>query len=100
MAHVPHPTGRVEITRNDILRRDLDDLVIKHGTQGCVVLSGRLISPYSGELVEFVRDSGGGAIEIDHVVSLSDAWQKGAQAWDEDTLRTFGNDPLNLLAVE
>lgn len=86
--------------RNDILRRDLDDLVIKHGTQGCVVQSGQLTSPYSGETVAFVRDSSGGSIEIDHVVALSDAWQKGAQAWDEDTLRTFGNDPLNLLAVE
>ncbi|WP_237565296.1 GmrSD restriction endonuclease domain-containing protein [Ornithinimicrobium cavernae] len=86
--------------RNDILRRDLTDLVIKHDTRGCVALSGTLHSPYSGETIAFVRDSTGGAIEIDHVVALSDAWQKGAQAWDEDTLRTFGNDPLNLLAVE
>lgn len=86
--------------RNDILRRDLDDLVIKPDTQGCVVLSGTLTSPYSGDTIDFVRDSTGGSIEIDHVVSLSDAWQKGAQEWDEYTLRTFGNDPLNLLAVE
>nr|WP_306270235.1 DUF1524 domain-containing protein [Ornithinimicrobium sp. HY1793] len=86
--------------RNDILRRDLADLVTKAGTQGCVALSGTLTSPYSGETIDFVRDSTGGSIEIDHVVALSDAWQKGAQAWDEDTLRTFGNDPLNLLAVE
>lgn len=33
------------------------------------------------------------------MVSLSDAWQKGAQAWDAATLQEFGNDPLNLLAV-
>ena len=86
--------------RNDILRRDLDDIVIKHGTQGCVVETGTLTDPYSGDAIDFVRGGAdGGGIEIDHVVALSDAWQKGAQAWDEDVFRTFGNDPLNLLAV-
>jgi hypothetical protein len=34
------------------------------------------------------------------VVALSDAWQKGAQQWSASQRREFGNDPLNLLAVD
>ena len=38
-------------------------------------------------------------MQIDHVVALSDAWQKGAQQWDAATLRNFANDPINLQAT-
>lgn len=38
-------------------------------------------------------------IQIDHVVALSDSWQKGAQAWDPIKRRNFANDPLNLQAT-
>src|SRR5699024_4130999 len=40
------------------------------------------------------------AVQIDHVVALSDAWQKGAQQLTADQRRTFSNDPMNLLAVD
>jgi hypothetical protein len=40
------------------------------------------------------------AVQIDHVVALSDAWQKGAQQLSADTRRVFANDSLNLLAVD
>ena len=40
-----------------------------------------------------------GAVHIEHVVSLSDAWHKGARDWDEQGRRDFANDPHNLLAV-
>lgn len=84
-------------TRNDILRRDLVDVVSKSGSNGCAVLSGVLNDPYTGTVVEFLRGPGTSAeVQIDHVVALSDAWQKGAQQWDELTRRNFGNDPLNL----
>lgn len=39
-------------------------------------------------------------VQIDHVVALSDAWQKGAQQWTPARRLAFGNDPLNLLAVD
>ena len=39
-------------------------------------------------------------MQIDHVVALSDAWQKGAQALDATRRTAFANDPLNLLAVD
>lgn len=84
-------------TRNDILRRDLVDVVSRPGSNGCAVLSGVLNDPYTGNVVEFLRGPGTSAeVQIDHVVALSDAWQKGAQQWDEFTRRNFGNDPLNL----
>jgi len=37
------------------------------------------------------------AVQIDHLVSLSDAWYKGAREWDEQRRRDFANDPRNLL---
>lgn len=84
-------------TRNDVLRRDLVDVVIKPGSNGCTVLTGMLNDPYTGTVVEFIRGPGTSAeVQIDHVVALSEAWQKGAQQWDEFTRRNFGNDPLNL----
>ena len=87
-------------TRNDILRRDLVDVVIKPGSNGCAVLSGVLDDPYTGTVVEFQRGPGTSAeVQIDHVVALSDAWQTGAQQWDEITRRKFANDPANLQAT-
>jgi len=88
-------------TRNDILSRDLTKVTYKDGTHDCVVLTGRLSDPYTATKVSFVRGQDTStAVQIDHVVALSDAWQKGAQKLDEDTRKAFANDPLNLLAVD
>ena len=87
-------------TRNDILRRDLRDITVKPGTRDCVVLSGVLDGPYTGERIEFVRGQDTSSqVQVDHVVALSDAWQKGAQQMTPEQRRDFANDPLNLLAV-
>ena len=88
-------------TRNDILRRDLTRTTLKPGTRGCVVLKGTLNDPYTGTVIAFVRGQGtSNAVQIDHVVALSDAWQKGAQRWSTARRTAFANDPLNLLAVD
>ncbi|MGV8977173.1 MAG: HNH endonuclease family protein [Cellulomonas sp.] len=87
-------------TRNDILARDLTGTTFKPGTSDCVVLAGTLDDPYSGEVRQFVRGAGSAAVQIDHVVALSDAWQKGAQQWAPATREAFANDPANLLAVD
>lgn len=88
-------------TRNDILRRDLTAAVLKDGTNGCVVTAGVLQDPYSGATIAFVRGpETSPAVQIDHVIALSDSWQKGAQQWDTATREAFANDPLNLLAVD
>ena len=88
-------------TRNDILRRDLAGIVLKPGTHGCLVLTGSLADPYTGTRIDFVRGRGtSSAVQVDHVVALSDAWQKGARRWSTETRTAFANDPLNLLAVD
>lgn len=87
--------------RNDMLRRDLKDLTTKPGTQGCVILTGVLDDPFTGKTINFVRgQTTSTAVQIDHLVALSDAWQKGAQQMSEEDRLFFANDPLNLLAVD
>lgn len=85
--------------RNIILQRDLSDVVL--ADDGCTVLSGTLEDPYTGKTIAFERGSTtSSAVQIDHVVALSDAWQKGAQQMDVADRAAFANDPLNLLAVD
>ena len=87
-------------TRNDILARDLQEITFKPGTRDCVVLTGVLHGPYTGDVVAFQRGQGTSSlVQIDHVVAMSDAWQKGAQQLTEEQRRDFANDPLNLMAV-
>lgn len=88
-------------TRNDILKRDLSDELFKEKTRQCVVLSGTLIDPYSGETINFVRGNVSSMeVQIDHVVALSNAWQTGAFKLTIKDRTAFANDPLNLLAVK
>ncbi|QXG77842.1 DUF1524 domain-containing protein [Modestobacter sp. L9-4] len=88
-------------TRNDVLGRDLTAEAFKPGTHDCVVVSGQLADPYSGKAISFVRGQDtSAAVQIDHVVALSNAWQTGAQALDAARRTALANDPLNLLAVD
>ncbi|WP_240372603.1 HNH endonuclease family protein [Brevibacterium zhoupengii] len=84
-------------TRNDALRRDLKDLEIEAETNGCVAVAGELDDDYLGESHAFERGSAN--VDIDQIVSASNAWQTGASGMSVDELREFGNDPLNLLTV-
>lgn len=87
--------------RNDVLRRDLREFTLKAGTHGCLVLSGTLTSPYSGDVIHFVRGQRTSyEVQIDHVVALSDAWQKGAQQWSTAKRESFANDFLELRATD
>ena len=88
-------------TRNDILKRDLTGEVFKEKTRDCVVLSGVLKDPYSGETINFVRGNiSSMEVQIDHVVALSNAWQTGAFKLSLQQRTELANDPLNLLAVK
>lgn len=88
-------------TRNDILNRDLTGVDTRPGTRDCLVEKGTLDDPFSGETIRFTRgQSTSSLVQIDHLVPLADAWQKGAQQWDDQTRRNFANDPDNLLAVK
>jgi hypothetical protein len=87
-------------TRNDILNRDLTSIIYKPGTHQCVVLSGTLLDPYSGEKIAFERGVATSSdVQIDHVVALSNAWQTGAFKLTYEKRLAFANDPINLLAV-
>ena len=86
-------------TRNRILERDLQNVVKQEGN--CVVGSGTLDDPYTAKRIEFSRGEGtSSAVQIDHVVALSDAWQKGAAVLTAEQREAFANDQLNLLAVD
>lgn len=86
-------------TRNDILRRDLTRIALRPNSSNCVVISGGLADPYTGRTILFTK-ADASAVQIDHVIALSDAWQKGAARWPSGTRIAFANDPLNLLAVD
>lgn len=85
-------------TRNDVLQRDLADFTLEGR---CKVMTGTLDDWYTGERIDFVRgQETSQAVQIDHLVALSDAWQKGAQQLASDDRIGLANDPLNLLAVD
>lgn len=84
--------------RNIILNRDLANVEV---SQDCKVLSGTLNDPYTAKEVAFKRGaSTSDDVQIDHVVALSDSWQKGAQQLSFEQRKALANDPLELLAVD
>ena len=88
-------------TRNDMLKRDLTEIVYRAKTKNCVVLSGVLQDRYSGETINFTRGNiTSMEVQIDHVVALSNAWQTGAFKLSVAQRTAFANDPLNLFAVK
>ncbi|GAB2742322.1 GmrSD restriction endonuclease domain-containing protein [Sinomonas soli] len=87
-------------TRNDILKRDLTNTTFTAGSK-CRIATGTLNDPYTAKTISFVRGNGTStAVQIDHVVALSDTWQKGAQQLTLAQRTALANDPLNLLAVD
>jgi hypothetical protein len=61
----------------------------------CRVVSGTWKSPFTNKNL-----SQSSKIDIDHVVPLKWAWERGASVWPKEKRVNFANDPLNLLAVE
>ena len=86
-------------TRNDVLNRDLRDKQWRPGTHDCVVIVGTIVDPYTGTTIHFVKEHAI-AVQVDHVVALLDAWQKGAQSLTLSERLRLANDPVNLLAVD
>lgn len=84
--------------RQIIIKREFGDSAV---LDGCNVISGEYDEPYTGEHLAFTsKEQISKKIQIDHVVALSDAWQKGAKYFDYDTRNKIATDPLNLLAVD
>jgi len=85
-------------TRNDILQRDLTHIT-REGS--CKVLTGDLADKYTATTIHFVRGNKTSIlVQIDHMVALSDAWQKGAQQLTQAQRISLANDPLNLMAAD
>lgn len=87
-------------TRNYILKRDLTQITWRE-SPACTVDTGLLKDRYTGKTIHFVRGvSTSLAVQIDHVVSLGDAWRTGGQKLSANLRYNLFNDPLNLLAVD
>jgi hypothetical protein len=85
--------------RNRILARDLVQYNYRSDSY-CIIENGILEDPFTGQVIAFQRGVKTSMdVQIDHVVSLSDAWQKGAQQLSSYQRFMIYNDPLNLLAV-
>jgi Protein of unknown function (DUF1524) len=88
-------------TRNDILARDLSDETFESGTNNCVVPTGTLTDPYTVNTFSSVRGQDTStSVQIDHIVLLSDAWQKGAQQLTGEHRTALASDPLNFMATD
>ena len=83
--------------RQRILKREFGKSAV---LDGCNVIAGEFDEPYTGEHMVFTSREEVSKVQIDHVVALSDAWQKGAQYMDKSVRYKIATDPLNLLAVD
>ncbi|WP_132991744.1 HNH endonuclease family protein [Gordonia zhaorongruii] len=88
-------------TRNDILSRDVE-VSGRVAIASCpgAVAAGTMTSPYTGRPVVFERGRKSAAVQIDHIVPLSYAWDMGARSWTSLRRIAFANDPSNLVAVD
>ena len=85
--------------RQRILKRDFGETAKLD--EKCNVVAGMFYEPYTGEEMEFKnRSEISKNVQIDHVVALSDAWQKGAQYKTTDERFKIATDPLNVIAVQ
>lgn len=82
-------------TRDIIMYRDLINVTL---SGECTITSGLLNDTYTDKPIQYSK-SNASAIQIDHVVALSDAWQTGAQQLSAAQRQQLANDPLELIAV-
>ena len=82
-------------TRDEVL---IEEAVIAPAVgEGCRLTGGTWFSAYDGRSF-----SDPGALDIDHVVPLAEAWDSGAFAWSAERRRAYANDldaPFALIAV-
>jgi hypothetical protein len=72
-------------TRNEVLISESKEAV-KLGSK-CTLKSGTWTSKYDNVQVSNAKD-----LDIDHMVPLKEAWQSGANNWNEATRTAFAND--------
>ncbi|QYJ03659.1 HNH endonuclease family protein [Nocardioides panacisoli] len=90
--------------RDDVLLRDaVEARVQQQGACDHDVVAGTWVDPYTGATLRFddLKDPRQAqALQIDHVVPLSEAWKSGARDWSDERRSRFANSPANLLSVD
>ena len=87
--------------RQRIIKREFGEAAVLDSENRCTVVAGEYDEPYTGVHKVFrEREEISDGVQIDHIVALSDAWQKGAQYLNAEMRREIATDPLNLIAVD
>ena len=87
--------------RQHIIKREMGDSATISSIDNCTVVYGEYDEPYTGShIIYYEKADFASGIQIDHIVALSDAWQKGAQQLTADDRYQLATDPLNLIAVD
>jgi hypothetical protein len=87
--------------RDDVLARDLVDVVLSSSGDACTVVAGHLQDAYTGRGIDFTRGARtSAAVQIDHLVPLSWAWRHGAWAWSDERRERLATDVDELQAVD
>jgi len=81
-------------TRHELLLK-LSTSTIETDGNRCLVRRGRWNDPYTGKIFYESRQ-----MDIDHLVPLKWAWDRGADSWSREKRIAFANDESNLFAVE
>ena len=85
--------GDCQNTRHErLISRSIEPVELSEN--GCLVISGYWKDPYTGNIYTAASE-----MEIDHVVPLFYAWERGAHHWESAKQRRFANDSANLLPV-
>ncbi|MEV5620178.1 HNH endonuclease family protein [Streptomyces bacillaris] len=82
-------------TRNEVLLAEA--IVAPTVEAGCKLTGGTWVSYYDGQEV-----TSAGALDIDHMVPLAEAWDSGASAWTAARREAYANDQgstVSLVAV-
>jgi len=86
--------GDCQNTRQELLTSQSTGQV-SLSQSGCTVVRGKWSDPYTGRTFTSAGD-----VQVDHLVPLKWAWDRGAHSWDEGKRANFSNDPANLFIVE
>jgi hypothetical protein len=83
-------------TRHALLR-ELSTIPVTMSKNGCSVIHGRWIDPYTGITFTNPRE-----LDIDHVIALKEIWDLEAHKWapGDSRFESIANDPINLFATK
>ena len=81
-------------TRQELLQ-ELSTGVTILARNNCTVVQGKWYGPYTGKTSTNARQ-----VDVDHLVPLKWAWDRGAHSWAAKKREAFANDKANLMVVD